>query len=276
LQQQQRSNHSNHSNAATQQRSNAATTATSNHSEPSTTQQETIMLPQANAYHMTAESRNEESSHSIDSSIQSKACPLSTGTSDNSVKFSATTQQQQQQQEIVMLPQANACHMTAESRNEESSNSIDSFIQSKTCPLYTGTFDRSVKFSATTRIRRIPHHRDMTKEEIGKVWMSSYEIHETRELVRNTVILINSGIGDLLTEEDDFCSRGLEYIVEKKQHAERVKKSLGVCLAMQRFLRRAGTKDPNMIAKAYKEYTMASRKLARQMAVEDQKSCHPK
>jgi hypothetical protein len=110
----------------------------------------------------------------------------------------------------------------------------------------------------------------MTKEEIDRVWMSRCDLNETRNLVVNTVFLIKSGMGDLLTEEDDFCSRGLEHVVEKKEHSKRVKKSVGVCMALQKFLRRSGKKDPNMIAKAYKKYTIASRKLARQMALEDQ------
>jgi hypothetical protein len=101
-------------------------------------------------------------------------------------------------------------------------------------------------------------------------------MQEIRELVVNSVFLIKSGIGDVLTEEDDFCSRGLEHIVDRKERSNRVKKSVGVCMVLQQFLRRSGTKDPNIIAKAYKKYSMASRKLARQMAVEDQKSCHPK
>jgi hypothetical protein len=83
-------------------------------------------------------------------------------------------------------------------------------------------------------------------------------------------------MGDLLTEEDDFCSRGLEHIVDRKERSNRVKKSVGVCMVLQQFLRRSGTKDPNIIAKAYKKYSMASRKLARQMALEDQRSCHSK
>jgi hypothetical protein len=131
---------------------------------------------------------------------------------------------------------------------------------------------RSVRFAKTCNVHAIPHHSEMSAEEINDVWMNRYDIKQTKQAVNSTVFLMKSGVGALLTEADDFCERGLEHLLDEK-YAHRVKKSQGIALAVQRFLRRNGAKNPEMIAKAYTAYTVVSRENAHNLALDDQKEC---
>ena len=126
----------------------------------------------------------------------------------------------------------------------------------------------SVKFSSQVEICPILHRRDMSEEEISKTWMTRYDVKESRQVVNNTVFLMKTGAGKHLTEEDYFCSRGLEHIVDECR-AERIKKSLKIALAMQRVLRRNGARSPEMIARAYKAYTFKSQRAAYRKALCD-------
>ncbi|KAL3913379.1 MAG: hypothetical protein SGILL_006515 [Bacillariaceae sp.] len=82
---------------------------------------------------------------------------------------------------------------------------------------------------------------------------------------------MKSEVGTQLGEEDHFCARGLEHLYheEPSDYDREVKKSLQIALAMQRILKRAGTSSPEMIAKAYRKYTLRSRCLAFRKAAND-------
>lgn len=83
---------------------------------------------------------------------------------------------------------------------------------------------------------------------------------------------MRTGVGVHLTDQDFFCPRGLEHLwdhdsAESKQEAHRSQK---IAIAMQRVLRRSGADSPHMIARAYRKYTLKSRKLAYQRGLRDQ------
>jgi hypothetical protein len=128
---------------------------------------------------------------------------------------------------------------------------------------------RSVRFSSMVKIQPVLSYRDMSTDEINQAWVSGYEKKENRRAITSTVYLMKAGVGAQRTEDDDFCERGLEHLVDKYR-TERIKKSLGIALAMQRLLRRAGASNPDMIAKAYRTYTLRSQKAAYRKAVNDQ------
>ena len=178
--------------------------------------------------------------------------------------------QTQNKKRTVMSPQSEFNNMATSDWVDDSE--VDSRKARKICPQSSPRSTRSVRFAETSNIHAIPHHSDMSTEEINEVWMNRYDIKQTKLAVNSTVFLMKSGVGALLTEADDFCQRGLEHLLDEK-YAHRVKKSQGIALAMQRLLRRSGSKNPEMIAKAYTAYTVASRDAAHKFALDDQKEC---
>jgi hypothetical protein len=178
--------------------------------------------------------------------------------------------QTQNKKRTIMPPQSDFGNRAT--RDWVDDSEVDSCKARKTCPQSSPKSTRSVGFVETPNVHAIPHHSEMSKEEINEVWMNRYDMKQTKMAVNSTVFLMKSGVGALLTEADDFCQRGLEHLLDEK-YAYRVKKSQGIALAMQRFLRRNGAKNPEMIAKAYTAYTVASRDAAHKLALDDQKEC---
>lgn len=131
---------------------------------------------------------------------------------------------------------------------------------------------RTVKFSALVKIRPIIHRRDMSTDEINSAWMNRYDKRETRKVIDSTIFLMKTGAGAMLTEDDYFCSRGLEHLVDYTR-TERIKTSLKITLAMQRVLRRSGAHSPEMIARAYRAYAFKSQRAAYRKAMNDREAC---
>jgi hypothetical protein len=179
--------------------------------------------------------------------------------------------QKQNKKRAIMVPPRSEFDM-ATPRDWIDDSEVDSRKASKTCPHSSPRSTRSVTFADTSKVHAIPHHSEMSTEEINEVWMNQYDIEQTKQGVNSTVFLMKSGVGALLTEADEFCQRGLEHLLDEK-YLLRVKKSQGITLAIQRFLRGNGTKNPEMIAIAYKAYTVASRDVAHTLALDDQKEC---
>jgi hypothetical protein len=178
--------------------------------------------------------------------------------------------QTQNEKQIIMPPQSEFDNMGT--RDWVDDSEVDSRKAIKICSQSSPRFTRSVRFAETSNVHAIPHHSEMSTEEINEVWMNRYDIKQTKQAMNSTVFLMKSGVGALLTEADDFCQRGLEHLLDEK-YALRVKKSRGIALAMQGFLRRNGSNNPDMIAKAYTAYTVASRDAAHKLALYDQKEC---
>ena len=129
--------------------------------------------------------------------------------------------------------------------------------------------ERSVSFSSEVQVHPVINRMDLSEEEKRQTWLTRYEAKQSKQVVSNTIFLMKTGAGASLTEEDYFCSRGLERCVDD-EYGARVKKSLRIALAMQRVLKRVGKSSPEMIAKAYRSYTLRSRKAAYRKALEDQ------
>ena len=132
---------------------------------------------------------------------------------------------------------------------------------------------RSVRFSPHVQIHPVLHRRDMSKDEIQRVWINRYERRQNRTVVESTIFLMETGVGIHLSEDDYFCPRGLEHLWKKSTTTydeTNVKASHKIALAMQRILRRVGASNPDLIAKVYRKYTLKSRTAAHKKALDDQ------
>lgn len=123
---------------------------------------------------------------------------------------------------------------------------------------------RSVCFASTDEIHPIIHRRDMSDKEIRDTWVHRLERRQSRIAIENTIFLMRSGVGAQLQEGDHFCARGLEHLYHEASldYDRQVKKSQKIALTMQRMLRRSGKQSPEMIAKAYRKFTIPSRRFA--------------
>jgi len=130
---------------------------------------------------------------------------------------------------------------------------------------------KAVHFATNVKIHRILRRQDMSQDEITKVWMDRLDRRENKRDITNTIHLMRSGFTKNSTEEEFFCPRGLEHLVnlENEQSVEG-KKSIGIALAMQRVLRKAGASNPVMIARAYRNYTITSQQVAYERALYDE------
>jgi hypothetical protein len=130
----------------------------------------------------------------------------------------------------------------------------------------------TVRFSSTVNIHPILHRRDMTSKEVRDAWVTRWERSQIKNVANNTVYLMKTGVGCHLTPDDYFCPRGLEHLWDQMSvHSkEEAYKSHKIALAMQRLLRRSGSDSPQMIARAYRKYTLKSRRLAYQRGLDDQ------
>lgn len=111
----------------------------------------------------------------------------------------------------------------------------------------------------------------MSPEEVNKVWMDQFDRRDNKSEIHNTIFLMRSGLTMKLNEDDFFCPRGLEHFLNHTTEQKNTcKKSVGIALAMQRVLRKAGTSNPSMIARAYHKYTVKSQEVAHTKALYDQ------
>ena len=130
---------------------------------------------------------------------------------------------------------------------------------------------KSVHFSAKLLIRGVSRRQDFSEDEARKMWMDHFDLSNNRRDIYNTIYLMRSGLSEKLSEEDYFCARGLEKFVDRKSERRCVRQeSIGIALAMQRILRRSGSSNPEMIAKAYHKYTVSSQYIAHQKGIRDQ------
>ncbi len=130
---------------------------------------------------------------------------------------------------------------------------------------------RSVRFAKKVDVYPVICRQDMSADEVTNVWMNRFDRRDNKCEINNTIFLMRSGLTMKLTEEDFFCPRGLEHFANHKTEQKNVcKKSVGIALAMQRVLRKAGTSNPRMIARAYHKYTIKSQEVAYKKALYDQ------
>lgn len=124
---------------------------------------------------------------------------------------------------------------------------------------------KTVRFALKETIHLIPTRAEMSPS----LWMDDFTKKENKQEVSNTVFLIRSGLGNKLQEEDFFCPRGLEHLVDKQRKKQQVQRSIAVALSMQQVLREKGEVRPSLIAMAYKRFTQHSKERAYKLAIRD-------
>lgn len=130
---------------------------------------------------------------------------------------------------------------------------------------------RSVRFATEVEIYPVIRRQDMSPEEMTNMWMNRFDRRDNKCDIHNTIFLMRSGLTMKLTEDDFFCPRGLENFLNPTTEQKNVcKKSVGIALAMQRVLRKTGTSNPLLIARAYHKYTIQSQQVAHKKALYDQ------
>mmetsp|Transcript_109203 Transcript_109203/g.315534 ORF Transcript_109203/g.315534 Transcript_109203/m.315534 type:complete len:231 (-) Transcript_109203:118-810(-) len=129
---------------------------------------------------------------------------------------------------------------------------------------------RTVHFSENVTSHPVLCRQEMSCDEISNAWMDRFDRSENRKDISSTIYLMRSGLSKRLSDDDFFCSRGLEHLLHSKDDASPCRKSIGIALAMQRVLRKAGVTSPDMIARAYGKYTINSRQAAYKKALYDE------
>jgi hypothetical protein len=148
-------------------------------------------------------------------------------------------------------------------------------LSSKNTSTQCCSHNRTVQFSAEIEVYPVLHRRDMSDDEIQNAWLSRHERRQNRTDLHSTIFLLKTGLETQLSDDDSFCARGLEHLCSEKTATcgydlAEAKKSQKIALAMQRILRRVGATNPDMIAKAYRQYTLRSRSVAYRKALDDQ------
>eukprot|EP00934_Nitzschia_sp_Nitz4_P005004 Nitzschia sp. Nitz4//scaffold169_size48518//17611//18105//NITZ4_007069-RA/size48518-processed-gene-0.91-mRNA-1//-1//CDS//3329538379//4994//frame0 len=157
---------------------------------------------------------------------------------------------------------------------EHSTSSSQALPGDSSPPLHKGLGphdpSRTVRFSADVNVFPVIRRDEMSLEELTNAWTNTCDRTESKRDISSTIFLMRSGLGRKLTEQDFFCPRGLEHLVNKSLQKATVKKSVGIALAMQRLLKKAGASNPQMIARAYRKYTFDSKFVAYKKALRDE------
>jgi hypothetical protein len=173
--------------------------------------------------------------------------------------------------EAIMTPQASFSYSFHSFEVSDDSSTSDSTSLSSLDNQYQTNITKSVRFSTDVDVHPVLHHQDMSQDEVYNTWISRFERKQSRSVVESTIYLMKTGVGCKFSDEDFFCPRGLERrFADSSEYDEEVKKSKKIALAMQRLLRRSGKTSPEMIAKAYRKFTIRSCSLAIRKAKMDQ------
>jgi hypothetical protein len=140
------------------------------------------------------------------------------------------------------------------------------YIKSKIIPLLQPK--KRVRFARTDMVYPHIHFKDITNREKAHAWITPQEEISMRKHIDFTVMLMEEGEE---IPQDDYCSRGLEYMIDSKEHQERIQRGREAVMGVQEFLRHSSshdkvqevdTKDVNMIAAIYSACTCQATDIA--------------
>lgn len=112
---------------------------------------------------------------------------------------------------------------------------------------------RKVSFFARVRIMRITNRKDLNKTQIKRVWYSRDEFKDIRKECFDTIKVMQDG--DIVDEDEGFCTLGLEYKTKANYKARQRNKSevRQVVFEEQTFQRENEMPDPDWIARVSRE-----------------------
>jgi len=134
----------------------------------------------------------------------------------------------------------------------------------------SASHSKKVQFCSKKRWKSIRHFRDYSDEEHAATW---YSIEQLLEVVADCVFTCRMMMnGDLVLEDEGFCSRGLEYKTPSGSQfrKENKAKAQEVVMSEMEVQRKTGFPEPEYLALVYACATKENRRLAHIMALRDQ------
>jgi hypothetical protein len=117
---------------------------------------------------------------------------------------------------------------------------------------------RQVTFAETATVRYHLHVNDISVEEIRATWM---DISEMKSIKRDAIQTLRTMKQDTSFEDEEFCGRGLEYLVDP-QWTLRRNRGIEVVMKAQKALQHLDDPNPAMMAQVYCMVTAESRSFA--------------
>ena len=112
---------------------------------------------------------------------------------------------------------------------------------------------RKVSFFSRVRILRVTNRKDLNKSQVQRVWYSRDDFKEIRNECFETIKRMQAG--DMVNEDDGFCTLGLEYKT-KESYKSRQRNKMEVRQVVfeeQEFQRENQMPDPDWIARVSME-----------------------
>ncbi|KAL3944287.1 MAG: hypothetical protein SGBAC_001632 [Bacillariaceae sp.] len=127
---------------------------------------------------------------------------------------------------------------------------------------------RSLLFSARAKVQEIPHHHDMTPEEIQATW---YKQQDLTAMKSDAVQVIKRMLTNTMQKDD--CIRGLECRVPEAAKQRKLNKRNGFNIVWdtQEDQWEDGITDHEVISIKYQMQTFKSREAALEVGIQDEK-----
>lgn len=124
------------------------------------------------------------------------------------------------------------------------------------------------------------HLKDISNQEKTHAWRTRHDEISSREHMNLTVMWMRMQEGEEMIpkEYEDYCSRGLEYMIDINEYQERVQRGKQAVMGVQEFLRHRYTEDKgqvqvddaqDMIAAIYKACTCQATDIAHKFGQSD-------
>jgi hypothetical protein len=134
---------------------------------------------------------------------------------------------------------------------------------------------KSVTFNRRVRFKNIRHIDDFSDREYFATW---YVEEDLEAIFNHCVETVTKMVhGEVVLEEEGFSPRGLEYKTPtgSKERRQSKDRGLHIVLEEQESQRLSGIRDPERIAKLYREAGAHSRRACRLLALKDQAEARP-
>jgi hypothetical protein len=156
---------------------------------------------------------------------------------------------------------------------ETAATSSFGYIKSKIAPLFETK--KRVRFARTDdKVYPHIHFKDISNREKAHAWMTRHDAISIREHIDFTVMLMQEGEE---IPQDDYCSRGLEHLIDSNEYHERVQRAKVAVMGVQEFLRHSRSHDEveevdatkDMIAAIYNACTCQATDIAHKFGQSD-------
>lgn len=130
---------------------------------------------------------------------------------------------------------------------------------------------KRISWCKRVRIKEIRHISHFTDIEKNAIWMTEEDYQMAKFLVKTTVMMMKRK--DILEDDPEFCTRGLEFRTKigSKAHRRNKVRTRSAVLIEQDLQRQEGFSNPEFIAMASMELSFGCREGARKRAFGDAK-----